>query len=100
MINFPPISKKLEFCKYEKDKAKPRTFLINTKNPISRDLILGSAYELKEYNQVVYINPELNSTDTKEQNEHLKTRRQLIDDKNNNLDTKDTRIRNLLRRNL
>ena len=61
---------------------------------MSRDMILRSAYKLKEYNQAVYINPELNSTDTKKQNECLKKRRPPIDDKNNNLNTKDIRVKN------
>ena len=60
---------------------------------MSRDMILRSAYKLKEYNQAVYINKELNSTDTKKQNECLKKRRPPINDKNNNLNTKDIRVK-------
>ena len=67
--------------------------MINTENPISRDMILRSTYKLKEYNQVVYTNLELKSADKKKQKECLKTRGELIDEKNNNLNKKDIRFK-------
>ena len=59
---------------YDAIKQQPRALLVNTENPISRDLILRSAHTLKDYlpyQKPVYVNPELNSTDTKKQNECL-----------------------------
>ena len=73
--------------------------MINTENPISRDMILRSTYKLKEYNQVVYTNLELKSADKKKQKECLKTRGELIDEKNKNLNKKDIRFRIFLCRN-
>ena len=85
--------------KYEASKQQPRALLVNTENPISRDLILRAAHKLKEYlpyQKIVNVNPELNSTDTKKQNECMKKRRELIDSVENQLTSKDIHVKNLI----
>lgn len=84
--------------KVDSEKKAPRTLLINTENPISKDLILKSAHRLKEYkvyDNPIYIMAELNASDAKIHNECLRKRRELIDDKENGLTSMQIRVRNL-----
>ena len=86
------LTKAQRLGKYDASKQQPRTLLINTENPISRELILRAAHQLKEYHLLqkpVYVNPELNSTDTKKLNECLKKRRELIHSDENQITSKD-----------
>ena len=93
------LTKAQRLGKYDASKQQPRTLLINTENPISRDLIPRAAHKLKDYHpyqKPVYVNSELNSTDTKKQNECLKKRRELIDSDENQLTLIDIRVKNLI----
>ena len=68
--------------KHDRNKTYPRTLLIKTENPISRDLILRAAIKLKgnnRYENAVYISPQLNSADAEKQKESIKKRRELIE---------------------
>ena len=92
------LTKAQRLGKYDASKQQPRTILINTENPINQELILRAAHQLKDYHpyqKLVYVNPELNSTDTKKQNECLKKRRELIHSNENQLTAKDIWVKNL-----
>ena len=96
-VEYKKLTKAQRLGKYDASKQQSRTLLINTENPISRNLILRTAHKLKDYHpyhKPVYVNPELNSTDTKKQNECLK--KQLIDSDENQLTSKDIRVKNLI----
>ena len=98
-VEYKKLTKAQRLGKYDASKQQSRTLLINTENPISRDLILRTAHKLKDYHpyrKPVYVNPELNSTDTKKQNECLKKRRELIDSDENQLTSQDIRVKNLI----
>lgn len=73
----------------------PRTILIDLRNGIDKELLLKSAYRLKDFKD--YVNPvfvsrELNREELKKQNDALKQRRALL---NKDADPKTLRIRNL-----
>ena len=87
------LSKIHRIGRYDSAKTVSRTLLIHLENPISKDLVLKSAYRLKDFNKQVFVSPELSPVDAKKENECLKIRRKLIDE--NKFDRKEIRIRNL-----
>ena len=98
-VEYKKLTKAQRLGKYDASKQQSRTLLINTENPISRNLILRMAHKLKDYHpyqKPVYVSLELNSTDTKKQNECLKKRRELIESDENQLTSKDIRVKNLI----
>ena len=78
MLDFLNIEDK-KLSKIHSTKTVPRTLLIHLENPISKDLVLTSAYRLKDFNKQVFVSPELSPVDAKKENECLKTRRKVID---------------------
>ena len=85
------LSKIHRIGRYDSTKTVPRTLLIHLKNPISKDLVLKSAYRLQDFNKQVFVSPELSPVDAKIEKEYLNTRRRLIDE--NKFDRKEIHIR-------
>ena len=69
------VSKIHRIVRFDPTKTVPRTLLIHLENPISKDLVLKSAYRLNDFNKQVFVSPELSPVDAKKENECLKTRR-------------------------
>ena len=59
------LSKIHRIGRYDSTKTVPRTLLIHLENPISKDLVLKSAYRLKVFNKQVFVSPELSPVDAK-----------------------------------
>ena len=87
------LSKIHRIARYDTTKTVPRNLLIHLENPISKDLVLKSAYRFKDFNKQVFVSPELSPVDAKKENECLKTHRKLTDE--NKFDCKEMRIQNL-----
>ena len=68
------LSKIHRIGRYDSTKTVARTLLIHLENPISKDLVLKSAYCLMDFNKQVFVSPELSPLDAKKENECLKTR--------------------------
>ena len=60
---------------------------------LSKELVMKSAFRLKDYDHAVFISRELSTSDTKLEKDCLRKRRFLIEDKQ--IDQKNIRIRNL-----
>ena len=58
----------------------------------SKELVMKYAFRLKDYDHAVFISRELSTSDTKLENDCLRKRRFLIEDKH--IDRKNIRIRN------
>ena len=92
-IDDKKLSKIHRIGRYDSTKTVPRTLLIQLENPICKDLVLKTAYRLKDFNMQVFVSPELSPVDAEKENECLKTRRKLIDE--NKFDRKEICIQNL-----
>ena len=57
------LSKIHRIGKYDSTKAVPRTLLIHLENPITKDLVLKSAYRLKDFNKQLFVSPEFSPLD-------------------------------------
>ena len=79
--------------KYNPEKG-PRTILINLESPISKELVLKSAFRFKNFSRRVFISDELTPEQLKIENECLRKRRLLID--NHMFPNTDVRVRNLV----
>ena len=75
------------------DRTTPRTLIVNMENMLSKELVMKSAFRLKDYDHAVFISRELSTSDTKLGNDCLRKRRFLIENKQ--IDQKNIRIRNL-----
>ena len=73
---------------------RPKTILLNLGSPISKELVLKSAFRLKNFSRRVFIIPELTPEQLKIENECLRKRRLLID--NHMFPNTDVRVRNLV----
>ena len=72
----------------------PRTILINLESPISKELVLKSAFRLKNFSRRVFISPELTPEQLKIENECL--RKRLLYIANHMFSNTDATVRNLI----
>ena len=79
--------------KKEAEKEGSRTVVIQMESEISTDLVTKSAHLLKNYDEKIFISPELSHKDAKKEKDCLRKRQLLI--KNYLIDWKILRIRNL-----
>ena len=92
-IDDKKLSKIQRIGRNDPDRTTPRTLIVNMENMLSKELVIKSAFRLKDYEQAVFISRELSTSDTKLENDFLRKRRFLIEDKQ--IDRKNIRIRNL-----
>ena len=70
--------------KFDPDPGKSRTIIVNLKTPVNKDLLLKSAYKLKDFHDLgkpVFVSPELTIEEYKREREALRLRRKLLESK-------------------
>ena len=70
--------------KFDPDPGKLRTIIVNLKTPVNKDLLLKSAYKLKDFHDLgkpVFVSPELTIEEYKREREALRLRRKLLESK-------------------
>ena len=80
-IDDKKLSKIQRIGRNEPDWTTPRTLIISIENMLSKELVMKSAFRLKDYDHAVFISRELSTSDTKLENDCLRKRRCLIEDK-------------------